>query len=541
MYEINKIHRFQQPVDNSTLPTAFTYPFRYTPHPLCREAAHLVQMYLAQRADWQEELSGGKMFGVLVVRSPEGIGFLAAFSGNLAGSNLHEYFVPPVYDMLQPNDFFKQEEHNISEINRKIEALEHSPERLQAMEMYHKTVQETTVEMERSRQWMKEEKERRTQLRLRGIGPEEEAMMVRESQFQKAEHRRCVLRCKERVEEAHRITEAQNEEIHRLQEERKVRSAALQRQLFEQCRMRNARGEVRTLVDLFPALPPSGSGECAAPKLLQYAYLNGLTPLCMAEFWWGASPKGELREHGHFYPACQHRCGVILPFMLQGIIVEKNALTYDRFAEYPLEVCWEDAYLVAVNKPSGMLSVPGKQSVTSAQERLLQMRPELKEIFAVHRLDMDTSGLLLFAKTVEVQRTMQRLFAGREVHKTYLAELSGAWNEEMPSEGCITLPLSPDYEHRPAQKVDMEQGKPSVTYYNIKERRPQSTVVYFHPVTGRTHQLRVHAASPIGLHRPIVGDSLYGTPADRLHLHALCIEFPHPVTGNFIRLEADLE
>lgn len=540
MCKMNKIHRFQQPVDNFRLPEAFTFPFRYTPHPLCREAARLVQEYLAGRSDWQEELSAGKMFGVLVVRSAEGIGFLAAFSGNLAGSNLHDYFVPPVYDMLQPDDFFKREERNITEINHRIATLEQEPQRVHAVEVWQQTVQETEAEVERSKQWVKSEKERRAALRGAGISPEQEAAFVRESQFQKAEHRRCVLRCKERVEQARLVVETMNREIQRLQEERKERSATLQQQLFEQFRMRNARGEVRTLMELFPSLPPSGSGECAAPKLLQYAYLEGLTPICMAEFWWGASPKGELREHGHFYPACQHKCGVILPFMLQGLTVEENPLTVDRFAEHPLEVCWEDAYLLAVNKPSGMLSVPGKQTTLSAQERMLRLHPEWKALYAVHRLDMDTSGVLLFAKTPEIQREMQRLFAGREVHKTYLAELVGAWNEKMPSEGCIQLPLSPDYEHRPAQKVDVEHGKPSVTYYNIKERRPHSTVVYFHPVTGRTHQLRVHAASPQGLHRPIVGDPLYGTPADRLHLHALCIEFPHPVTGIRIRIEAKL-
>ncbi len=541
MHTTNKIHRFPHPVDNSELPQAFTFPFRYTPHPLCREAAAQVQEYLAGHTEWHEELSAGKMFGVLVVRSQEGIGFLAAFSGNLAGSNRHDYFVPPVYDMLQPDDFFKREEHNISEINHRIDALKQAPERVLAVEAWQQTAQEAEAEMERSRQQMKLEKERRTQLRTMGVSPEQEAALIRESQFQKAEHKRCVQRCKERVEEKRLALETLDREIHRLQEERKQRSATLQLQLFEQFRMRNARGEVRTLTELFPALPPSGSGECAAPKLLQFAYLNGLTPVCMAEFWWGASPKGELREHGHFYPACQHKCGVILPFMLQGLTVEENPLAVDTYAEHPLEVCWEDAYLLVVNKPSGMLSVPGKLSTTSAQERILQMRPELKSLYAVHRLDMDTSGLLLFAKSPEMQREMQRLFAGREVHKTYLAELEGAWEETMPANGCIQLPLSPDYEHRPAQRVDMEQGKPSVTYYNIKERRADSTVVYFHPVTGRTHQLRVHAASPLGLHHPIVGDPLYGTPADRLHLHALRIEFPHPITGEKTLIEAKIQ
>jgi tRNA pseudouridine32 synthase/23S rRNA pseudouridine746 synthase len=540
MHTTNKIHRFPHPVDNSALPEAFTFPFRYTPHPLCREAAAMVQTYLATRPEWREELSAGKMFGVLVVRSPEGIGFLAAFSGNLAGSNCHDYFVPPVYDMLQPEDFFKREEHNISEMNRRIEALEQSPERLQAVETWQRTVQETEAEMERSRQWVKSEKERRTHLRAAGVSPEQESAFIRESQFQKAEHRRCVQRCKERVEASRPAVEKQETEIHRLQEERKQRSATLQRQLFEQFRMRNARGEVRTLMELFPALPPSGSGECAAPKLLQYAYINHLSPVCMAEFWWGASPKGELREHGHFYPACQHKCGVILPFMLQGLTVEENPLATDTYAEHTLEVCWEDAYLLAINKPSGMLSVPGKHATTSAQERILQMRPDLKSVYAVHRLDMDTSGILLFAKSQEVQREMQRLFASREVHKTYLAELSGRWEDGVPQEGCIQLPLSPDYEHRPAQRVDMEHGKPSITYYNIKEKRLESTVVYFHPVTGRTHQLRIHAASPQGLHRPIVGDPLYGVPADRLHLHALRIVFPHPVTKEEVVIEAKL-
>ena len=471
------MHTFKDDIRHIPLPEQFTYPFHYTPHALCVKATEEVQAYLQTRTEWHTELQQGKMFGVLIVRHPEGsIGYLAAFSGNLAGSNHHEFFVPPVYDLLDPNGYFKQEEARISSLN--------------------------------------------------------------------------VI-----LNEVKDLNTSTNEnDITALKEERKQRSIALQQWIFRQFRLRNALGEEKDIEEIFEETahrnPPAGTGECAAPKLLQYAYLNGLQPLAMAEFWWGNSPKGEIRRHGHYYPSCRHKCEPILGFMLQGLDVEPNPLLTSLTDADQLETVYEDEYLLVVNKPAGMLSVPGKTGQASVLTILQERYPDATGPLLVHRLDMATSGLLLAAKDKDTHALLQKQFEGRSVKKRYIALLDGI--PQVEPKGFIRLPLRPDFDNRPLQMVDFEYGKPAVTRYELLDViqseakdlgnthiKTNRTRVAYYPETGRTHQLRVHSAHPDGMNCPICGDPLYGQASDRLYLHAESLQFQHPHEKKCIRISKD--
>lgn len=537
------LHLFQKHISSSSLPRKFTYPFHYTPHPLCVAAAEEVQSYLATQKQWEQELKQGKMFGVLIVRTATGdIGYLTAFSGILAGSNMHPYFVPPVYDLLQPEGFFKIEEENISAINLKIDALENDNGYLSLKEALAATLKEAEHVLARAKAELKAAKEAREKRRNQYPDEAELAAMTAESQFQKAEYKRLQHSWKERIASVREETERFMKKIEALKAERKNRSAALQQKLFKQFRMLNHRGEERDLCDIFAGTiqktPPAGAGECAAPKLLQYAYLHGLQPVAMAEFWWGASPKTEIRRHGYYYPACRGKCEPILRHMLQGLDVEDNPLQEDACPNAEPEIVYEDEWLVAVNKPAGMLSVPGKGENYSVRQWAARRYPQATGPLIVHRLDMATSGLLLIAKTKEVHQNLQAQFKNRTVKKRYIALLDGLIPHD---KGTVSLSLCPDPLDRPRQIVNEEFGKPAVTEYKVLSRQANHTRIAFYPLTGRTHQLRVHAAHPLGLNCPIVGDSLYGKASGRLYLHAEFIEFKHPVTHQTVSLEKPAE
>ena len=534
-----KLHRFQHATASIPMPDKFTYPFHYVPHPLCILAAQEVQTYLRRQTRWQEELQQGKMFGVLVVRTPDGtIGYLAAFSGNLAHSNVHDYFVPPVYDLLRPDGFFKQEEEQISAINRRIETLTCSAAYMQALKAYQEDKTKAHHALLKTKEELQSAKVRRDEQRRMDLTEAQREALVRESQFQKAEYKRLEKRWKCELSERESTLKNFESEISRLKQERKTRSATLQRKLFHQFRMRNALGDEKDLCELFAPtpqqVPPAGAGECAAPKLLQYAYLHQLHPLAMAEFWWGNSPITEIRKQGNFYPACKGKCAPILAFMLQGLEVEENPLIKDKHAEWSPEIIYEDADLLVVNKPAGMLSVPGKEPGRSLIDRIQDLYPDSQEWMAVHRLDMATSGLLLLAKNKAVYQHLQAQFKNKIVQKRYVAWLDGIVSS---TNGMISLPLSPDWMNRPRQMVNHTEGKPAQTRYEVLSRTDTRTRIAFYPLTGRTHQLRVHAASAEGLSTPIVGDELYGTPSDRLYLHAESLDFIHPRTGIRIHVE----
>ena len=606
------IHFFKKPVSHLALPEKFTYPFHYTPHPLCVLAAEEVKEYIASRKEWQEELASGKMFGVLIVQTDNGItnneenqiGYLAAFSGNLDGKNLHPYFVPPVYDLLQPEGFFKIEEEQISAINIRIRELENSGSYLDSKEKWKIETEQAKAVLNQAKAELKMAKEAREIRRQSSpeLSEEEQASLIRESQYQKAEYKRLEKKWKKRLEELETEVRHFDIEIERLKTERKERSAALQRKLFEQFRMLNAQGEVKDLYTIFEQtvqkVPPAGAGECALPKLLQYAYLHQLKPLAMAEFWWGDSPKNEIRHHGYYYPSCKGKCEPILQHMLQGLEVDENPLLNPIHEEEELEIVFEDEWLLVINKPAGMLSVPGKaEDRDSVYHRLKKKYPEATGPMIVHRLDMATSGLLLVAKTKEVHQDLQAQFANRSIKKRYVAVLDGviikteketkpiaekailiaketvstkktAKAERTGNTGRIELPLCLNPLDRPRQMVSSEHGKEAITEYqiiseseritsesentfnesnrideserSINESRKYTRIV-FYPLTGRTHQLRVHAAHPEGLGCPILGDELYGKKADRLYLHAEYIEFRHPIYGNILCIQKEAD
>ena len=582
-------------------PRQFTYPFCYDVDPLAEAASLELQRYIADADLMSTEKGCGKMFGVLVVEyeDEEGAlqrGFLAAYSGLLGGRNDWPYFVPPVFDAQQPDGHFKRTEREISAINREIAAIEHDAEYLQSVAQHEQTKKRLQAEVDAFKAEVDAAKVRRDARRNSGepLSEEEQAEMIRESQFMKAELRRR----RKAMEQAESTLNTQHSTfLKSLQRKRKQMSDELQRWLFSAYRMLNAKGEERDLIDIFReythAMPPAGAGDCCAPKLLQYAYLHRLRPVCMAEFWWGESPASEIRHHLHYYPACRSKCLPILTHMLKGLDVAPNPLAQKRHTAEP-RVLYADEYIMVVDKPAGMLSVPGKaESVRSefsdsanisVEEYFANLQlptnsqlpteqftigeadnsklktQNSKFLKAAHRLDMDTSGLLVLARTEEAYVELQRQFASRETMKRYEAVLSGVptqnsklktQNSSAQPSGCleaISLPLIADINDRPRQRVDMEHGKPALTLYNIVEVRAVDantavayttkkvdkgrTLIHLYPKTGRTHQLRVHCAHPLGLACPILGDPLYGIErADRMYLHAAELTFRHPVTG----------
>ena len=613
-------------------PRQFTYPFCYDVDPLAEAASLELQRYIADADLMSTEKGCGKMFGVLVVEYEDESGalqrgFLAAYSGLLGGRNDWPYFVPPVFDAQQPDGHFKRTEREISAINREIAPIEHDPEYLQSVEQHKQTKKRLQAEVDAFKAEVDAAKARRDVRRKSGepLSEEEQAEMIRESQFMKAELRRR-RKAMEQAESTFHIP--QSTFLKSLQRKRKQMSDELQRWLFSAYRMLNAKGEERDLIDIFReythAMPPAGAGDCCAPKLLQYAYLHHLRPVCMAEFWWGESPASEIRHHLHYYPACHSKCLPILTHMLKGLDVAPNPLAQKRHTAEP-RVLYADEYIMVVDKPAGMLSVPGKaESVRSefsdsanisVEEYFANLQLPTNSQFtteqftigeadnsklkiqnskflkAAHRLDMDTSGLLVLARTEEAYVELQRQFASRETMKRYEAVLSGvpkhivggygipavaianscshlySYGQELRQEcrsllrlepfaiqfakyssGCISLPLIADINDRPRQRVDMEHGKPALTLYKIVEVRAVDantavayttkkvekgrTLIHLYPKTGRTHQLRVHCAHPLGLACPILGDPLYGIErADRMYLHAAELTFRHPVTG----------
>lgn len=440
---------------NTQPPSQFTYPFQYKPHPLCIRAAEELKTYLRSRTDWSEEISRGKMFGILVVSGTTShdstdITYLAAFSGLLDGRNTHQGFVPAVFDLQQQDEYFQTEDAIISSM------------------------------------------------------PDGE--------------------------------------------EKSERSRRLQQWLFSQFNFLNARGETRGLLDIFDhetcRIPPSGAGECCAPKLLQYAYSHNLHPLCMAEFWLGASPKGEIRREGEYYPACQSKCKPILRHMLQGLDVEENPLLpMMREMSERMKIIYDDPWIVAVDKPAGMLSVKGNVDVPSVETKIQETYPEITGPLIVHRLDMDTSGVMIIAKNKDIHKALQIQFYKHEIRKKYVAILETDDIDRLKTiPSPITLPLCPSHTDRPRQMVSHEHGKEAITEFEIAGTKDcgngkNEVRIHFYPHTGRTHQLRVHSAHSLGLGSPIKGDRLYGKESDRMYLHAESIDFTHPITGEHIHLE----
>lgn len=537
-------------------------PLDYEPHPLCIQACREVQEMLARREDWQEEIARGKMFGVLIVENVKTDsdvpkwGYLAAYSGQIGGRSDWEDFVPAVFDYLQPDGYFKTHETEISRINQSISHLEKDERMKEARTLIRQLQEERKRTIAAYQEKMKEAKAKRDSRREAGnLSEAEEAEMIRESQFMKAELRRLKKSLSEKTALETEFEDYQ-ENILRLKQLRKQLSDALQQWLFSQFRMLNQEGESKDLLEIFrdealkeypqaaiatsriaalKMVPPAGSGECCEPKLLQYAYQHGYKPLQMAMFWWGESPKEEIRHHLQFYPACNGKCKPILHWMLPASTFEPEAINLSIYDK--VETLYEDREIAVIHKPEGLLSVPGKDAAQPSVYALMRRKyPEATGPLIVHRLDMATSGVLLIAKTEFAYHRLQQAFLNHQIQKKYVAIISG---RDIPEKGIISLPLLPDYLNRPRQIVNHEQGKEAITEYEILERIDGSHLrIALYPKTGRTHQLRVHCAHQEGLNAPILGDPLYGNEkAARLHLHAEEITFEHPLTGKKITIK----
>ena len=619
----------------------FTDPFRYIPHPLVTKAARIVMHKVSRLEECLKKgFEEGKMMGVLVVNVPadvsdftdwldekKRIGFLCAFSGSVAGHGFIEGFVPPIFDLCAPEGYYRLREAEISTLNKRIHDVEESPALAELRAELDEAKGARDDEIGQMKARMAISKREREEIRCELSDPSRLAELVRESQFEKAELHRLKLSLSERISEIQGRLNAMLSEIRELKQHRAALSDELQKWIFEQYIVHDALGGTSTIWDIFTRqglIPPGGTGDCAAPKLLNHAFINGLEPVAMGEFWYGTSSDTAVRVHGHFYPSCTSKCGPLLDFMMTGLFrkcgLEKLNPSHDKswappvheatgglgFSRPPFRnslkeqhievqdndgaepvVIYEDDRIAVVVKPAGMPSVPGLDGRVSVLEWLNS--DERRSVFdqpvtyeAVHRLDMDTSGIMVFAKNAEAAVNLKRQFEMHTVRKTYMARLapeacimdSGFKLHEavLPlndgEKGRIEIPLSPDYDERPRQKADTAQGKAALTEYEVVSVNSDGTTdVLFHPITGRTHQLRVHSAHPLGLGRPILGDLLYGGysiysgqsaeqeaeqeteketekahdidssyithayKARRLHLHALSITFRHPSSG----------
>lgn len=510
--------------EGMTPPRQFTFPFHYTPHPLCEVAAKEVKAYLESQPELLADAKNGKMFGVLVVEKEGEYYYLAAYSALLAGSNKWPWFVPAIYDLQEPGSYFQEEEKRIEGITAEINKTLTSRELSKAKDDLKNIEDAAATAIEAQKLVMASGKMMRDIQRSMGI-PEEQ--LIRESQKQKADLKRLKVQFDKDIQAAKAPVKAFEEHVETLKTERATRSQALQRWLFEQYQVLDAEGAAVALPTLFKDLPPSGSGECCAPKLLQCAYQHGLKPLCMAEFWIGASPKEELRIEGHFYPACRNKCRPILAHMLHGLDVEPNpVLERNQQMVKNLEIIYSDKDIVVVNKPSGMLSVPGNEEVPSVKDEIQRLFPKATGPLIVHRLDMDTSGLMVLALHFSAYKNLQKQFEEHRVQKRYVALVE----RQLSGTGEIHLPLCANPDDRPRQMVSETYGKEAHTRFDVVNSGPISRL-HLWPMTGRTHQLRVHCAHPDGLNAPIVGDNLYGTPAERLMLHAEELTIIHPRDG----------
>lgn len=525
------------PLDYSgEIPETFNNPFFYYPHEITRAAVSDLLPHIEQFMTNNDE---GKMFGVLVVEKSctedENIAeicYLAAFSGQIGDKSIIPGFVPPVFDILKPNGYFKIHEAEISEINKEISLLENNPKYIQEKDNYNKLSYKAEIEIENSKINLIKSKHNRDFIRSKGnISELEQQNLIKESQYLKAEHKRLQRKWAKILFDSQEKIQSSEEKIAKLRAKRKFLSENLQKWIFSQYKILNYKGESCDIATVFEerlcSLPPAGTGDCCEPKLLQYALSNNLKPLQIGMFWWDNSHKNDLNIHLKYYPACSGKCKPLLEYMLPPSIFDNSATeNYNN-----IEIVYQDDDIWVVYKPSGLLSVPGKVPSNSVFSILKSDFPTIEPLM-VHRLDMDTSGLLIVAKNKQSHYILQQQFVNHQVKKTYIAVLDG---ENLNKDECgeILLPLSPDYLNRPFQTVDFEHGKSAVTKY----RAVSEHVVELQPFTGRTHQLRVHCAHPKGLNRPIKGDNLYGNSGGKLQLCAYKIEFTHPKTREKMTFE----
>jgi len=536
---------FSQNIDSLALPEKFTFPFYYEPQPLAVAATKQLQQQLETLTHLKAE-NAGKMFGVLVVQNAkQQLGFLSAYSGQIEGDKANISFVPPVSSMQLQDDSYLAQSKIINDINAQIEQLENSEQLHEvnsklddATQSYQQALLAQQAVMQAGRQ---QRKIQRTEGKLE-LSESDFEQLKNKLAGQSIVEKKQLLALKaywqniiESLEQTHINI---SDEIAHLKKRRKTLSKSLQKKLFAQYQFLNANGETTDLNAIFAALPehtpPSGAGDCAAPKLLQYAYKHDLKPLAMAEFWWGAAPKSAIRQHKNYYPSCYSKCQPILGHMLKGLDVEDNPLLINPAQGKDLSIVYKDDDLLVVNKPAEFLSVPGVNIDDSVYMRIKTQFPEASGPLIVHRLDMSTSGLLMIALNKRVHKALQKQFIERTIDKRYVALVNGNVAEDS---GVIDLPLVLDFDDKPRQMVCYTHGKQSLTTWQVLERNNNITRLQLYPKTGRTHQLRVHCAHSLGLNMPIIGDTHYGQKAERLHLHAEYLAFTHPITLERLEFE----
>jgi len=522
--------KFKDEIHSIALPRLFTNPFYYTPHPLSILAVKQIQSSLPE-PNLSEK---GKMYGTLVVKTIDGkLGILAAYSGNAQKHDSPIPFVPQVFEITNPDGFFSLGEAELNGINQAIASAENSPLLKTLRQDLDEEIAQAQAIINDAKSAMAKAKLNRQAIRQEaGHHPNHKQILnrlIKESQTEKSNFNKLKKEYKRQIKEKQENLEQQIRQIEALKHKRKTLSAQLQNQLFDSYTFLNAIGESKSVSTIFGPttlkVPPAGVGDCCAPKLLQYAYRHQLTPVAMAEFWWGVSPKKEIRKHGHFYPACKSKCEPILGHMLRGLNIEPQKIQDKKLS---IELIYEDDAIALINKPDGLLSVPGKEENTSVYSQIKAQYPATSGPLIVHRLDMATSGIMLIAKTKEAHKHLQKQFLNKTIQKKYVAWLDGIIKKDA---GSIDLPLRVDLTDRPRQLVCHEYGKQAITKWEVVERTRSRTKVCFYPITGRTHQLRVHAAHLLGLNTPIVGDELYGIKEKRLMLHAGQITFLHPTTS----------
>jgi len=542
---------FKEDISGIQVPDKFTFPFYYEPHPLTVVATRELQEYLEKQTDFEHEfgLKGaklknaiGKMFGILVVKKTDNsLGYLAAYSGKLADNSFPDKFVPPIFNMRSEGSFYLEGEKKIEKIGAEIQLLKKDENYLSLKKSLKKLSKKIEEDLAAQRKKMKTSKLSRRLQKKEAKANLDAAnfnilnkKLIQESYNDQFYYKELQEYYSCKIEESKTPLADFENKIIGLMALRKKTSAILQNTLFEKYQFLNQQKETKGLLAIFnnPSVkPPAGAGDCSAPKLLQYAFQHKLTPVAMAEFWWGISPNSEVRKHKNFYPSCQSRCKPILNHMLKGIQMDENLLLKNLSENQELKIIFEDDDLVIVNKPPEFLSVPGKEITDSVYSRIKQKYPEATGPLIVHRLDMSTSGIIVLTKTKEANKIVQNQFIKRTVKKRYVALLNGKLSKK---QGVIKLPLRLDLDDRPRQLVDFKNGKKAETNWHVISQNDTHTRVHFYPITGRTHQLRVHAAHKEGLNTSIKGDDLYGKKQDRLYLHAEFIEFTHPTSRNKI-------
>jgi tRNA pseudouridine32 synthase / 23S rRNA pseudouridine746 synthase len=538
---------FSQSVAHISLPEKFTFPFYYQPQALTIAAVEQLQQTLEKHPDIMGGAGdAGKMLGVLVVKNAQHqLGYLSAFSGQLAYKNTAISFVPAVSDMQLQDDAFLAENRIINNINAEIEQLETSEQLTLATNALNEATNSYQQALSAQQRLIVANRQQRKKQRDEAVAQltadefEQLKLVLAGQSIQEKKQLQALKQYgQSKLALLQQALDTITSKIAKLKKQRKARSKNLQKKLFSQYQFLNANGVTKDLNAIFAELPehtpPAGAGDCAAPKLLQYAYLHNLTPVTMAEFWWGAAPKSAIRQHKNYYPSCYSKCQPILGHMLQGLDVEDNPLLINPAQGKDLAIVYQDDDLLVVNKPAEFLSVPGKTITDSVYMRIKNQFPEASGPLIVHRLDMSTSGLLIIALNKRAHKALQKQFIERTIEKRYVALVTGNVEADF---GTIELPLRLDFDDKPRQMVCYQYGKPALTTWQVLERKNNTTRLHLFPKTGRTHQLRVHCAHQDGLNMPIVGDDHYGVKAQRLHLHAEYLSLQHPINHQALVFE----